>query len=178
MIRTKQKNLALLRVKNPVHWPVGRTITRSSLERKVWASNLELVKSDTVLPTVRHRCDTSELCYSGAMTRRWAPETRYTLRRNTASIMKDFIWFWLEKPSSFTSVYDKILKNYLDILVAGSGVFKSAIISASMNKALRRHNKNLGLERYNNKTRDLVCTPTRQRWKYKKEKLSSFCTWF
>ena len=32
-----------------------------------------------------------ELCYSGAMTRRWAPPTRYTLRCNTASTMKDFI---------------------------------------------------------------------------------------
>jgi len=25
------------------------------------------------------------------MTRRWAPPTRYTLRRNTASIMKDLV---------------------------------------------------------------------------------------
>ena len=28
------------------------------------------------------------------MTRRWAPPTRYTLRRNTASIIKNLIWFW------------------------------------------------------------------------------------
>ena len=34
-----------------------------------------------------------ELCCPGAMTRRWAPPTRYTLRRNAASIMKDLIWF-------------------------------------------------------------------------------------
>ena len=27
------------------------------------------------------------------MTRRWAPPTRYTLRRNPASTMKDLIWF-------------------------------------------------------------------------------------
>jgi len=26
------------------------------------------------------------------MTRRWAPPTRYTLRRNTASIMKGLVW--------------------------------------------------------------------------------------
>ena len=31
-----------------------------------------------------------ELCCPGAMTRRRAPQTRYTLRRCTASIMKDF----------------------------------------------------------------------------------------
>ena len=30
---------------------------------------------------------------AGAMTRRWAPQTRYALRRNTASTMKDFIRF-------------------------------------------------------------------------------------
>ena len=32
-----------------------------------------------------------ELCCPGAMTRRWAPPTRYTLRRIAASIMKDLI---------------------------------------------------------------------------------------
>jgi len=30
----------------------------------------------------------------GAMTRRWAPQTRYTLLRNTASIMKGLIWWF------------------------------------------------------------------------------------
>ena len=34
-----------------------------------------------------------ELGCPGAMTRRWAPPTRYTLRRITASIIKDLIWF-------------------------------------------------------------------------------------
>ena len=34
-----------------------------------------------------------ELCCPGAMTRRWAPPTRYTLRRYAASIIKDLIWF-------------------------------------------------------------------------------------
>jgi len=29
------------------------------------------------------------------MTRKWAPLTRYTLRRNTASIMKGLVWFFL-----------------------------------------------------------------------------------
>ena len=32
-----------------------------------------------------------KLCCPGAMTRRWAPQTRYTLRRITASIIKDLI---------------------------------------------------------------------------------------
>jgi len=30
------------------------------------------------------------ICYLGTMTRKWAPQTRYTLRLNTASIMKDW----------------------------------------------------------------------------------------
>ena len=38
---------------------VGRAVTHSSLEREVWGSNLGPVKSDTVLPTARHRCDIS-----------------------------------------------------------------------------------------------------------------------
>ena len=32
-----------------------------------------------------------KLCCPDAMTLRWAPPTRYILRRNTASIMKDLI---------------------------------------------------------------------------------------
>ena len=41
------------------NWPVGRAVMRSSLEREVWGSILRPVKSDTVLPTARHRCDIS-----------------------------------------------------------------------------------------------------------------------
>ena len=44
----------------------------------------------------RHCCDISlkgAAVPAGAMMRRWAPQTRYTLRRNTASIMKDLIGF-------------------------------------------------------------------------------------
>ena len=37
--------------------PVGRAVTRSSLEREVRGSNLGPDKSDTLLPTARHRCD-------------------------------------------------------------------------------------------------------------------------
>ena len=36
---------------------VGRTLTCSSLEQEVRSSNLGPVKSNTVLPTARHRCD-------------------------------------------------------------------------------------------------------------------------
>ena len=39
--------------------PVGRAVTRSSLEREVWGSNLGPVKSDTVLPKACHRCNIS-----------------------------------------------------------------------------------------------------------------------
>ena len=52
------------------------------------------VKMDAVLPMARHRCDIffKRSCVAqGAMTRRWVPQTRYTLWRNTASIMKDMI---------------------------------------------------------------------------------------
>ena len=34
-----------------------------------------------------------KLCCPGAMTRRWAPPTRYTLWRYAASIIKNLIWF-------------------------------------------------------------------------------------
>ena len=37
--------------------PVGREVTRLSLEQEVLGSNLALVKSDTVLPTARHHCN-------------------------------------------------------------------------------------------------------------------------
>ena len=38
---------------------VGRALTRSSLEREIRSSNLGPVKSNTVLPMARHRCDIS-----------------------------------------------------------------------------------------------------------------------
>ena len=61
---------------------------RLSLERLVWKSNLELVKSDTVLVTARRRCAISSkenVMLAGEMSWKWAPQTRNTLRRNTAS---------------------------------------------------------------------------------------------
>jgi len=47
------------------------------------------------LQTVRHCFNfyaNSYECCLGAMTRRWEPTTRYTLRRNTVSIMKGLVF--------------------------------------------------------------------------------------
>ena len=41
------------------HWPVGRAMMRSSLERDFCSLNLGQVKSDTVLSTACLRCDIS-----------------------------------------------------------------------------------------------------------------------
>ena len=72
---------------------VRRAVTRSNLEREVLGSNLGPVKLSTVLPTLATASTflRKELYCSGGITRRWAPPTRYTLWRNTASILKDFI---------------------------------------------------------------------------------------
>jgi len=49
------------------------------------------------LQTVCHRFNIyaagSCVAFIGVMTRRWAPPTRYTLRRNTASIMNGLFLF-------------------------------------------------------------------------------------
>ena len=66
-----------------------------SLEREVWGSNFGPIKLDAVLPAARHSCDISSrgaVLPAGTKIRRWAPQTRYTLRRSTASIIKDLIW--------------------------------------------------------------------------------------
>ena len=65
--------------------PVGREVTRSFSDWEVWGSNLGLATAATFLR--------KELCCLGAMTPRWVPRTRYTLRRDAASIMKDLILF-------------------------------------------------------------------------------------
>ena len=91
----QQLRSTIQQLRSTINRPVGRAATHSSLEREVWGSNpgrsnptqccQQLATAATFLR--------KELCYPGAMTRRWAPPTRYTLRRNTASIMKDLIWF-------------------------------------------------------------------------------------
>ena len=55
-------------------------------------SNLVPFKLDIELPTDRQRCDISskEAVLPGRNDVRWAPPTRYTDRRNKASIMEDF----------------------------------------------------------------------------------------
>ena len=74
---------------------IGRAVTHSFLKRKVWNSNLGLVNSDTVLPTVRYLC---YIFWKGAvlpghndMEMHW---TDFTLRHITSSIMKDLIWLF------------------------------------------------------------------------------------
>ena len=64
---------------------LGWAVTCLPMKREVRGWNLGTIKSDTVLPTARHRW--AEL-HAGAMTRSWAPPIRYVLRRNTASVTK------------------------------------------------------------------------------------------
>ena len=74
---------------------VDQAVTRSPREREILGSNLGPVKSNTMLPTTRHRCDifSKEVVLpTGATTRKWALQTRYTLRHNTASMMKDLVF--------------------------------------------------------------------------------------
>ena len=70
--------------------PDGRAVARSSLEREVISRASQ----------IRHCCQRlataatlllKEQCCLGAMTRRWAPQTRYMLQRITASIMKNLM---------------------------------------------------------------------------------------
>ena len=57
------------------NWPVGRAATRSSLDREARGSNVVPVKSDIVLPTVRHCCDISseEAVFPGRNETRMVP---------------------------------------------------------------------------------------------------------
>ena len=97
------------------------------LEREVWGSNLGPVKSNTKLPTAPHHCNISSkgaVLPSGAMTQKWAPQTRYKLQRNTTNIMKDLICYlnhWVSTsiksknwPAKFCkkSLYFRILKSF------------------------------------------------------------------
>jgi len=71
--------------------------TRLPRVREVWSSNLGPAKSCTALQTVRHRFNiyASSSVAFGAMTRRWTPQTRYTLRRYITSIMKGLFFVFL-----------------------------------------------------------------------------------
>ena len=74
--------------------PVGRAVTRSSLKREVWGSNLRPVKSDTGCQRLATTATffLKELCSQGAMTQRWAPQIHYTLWRGRASTIKHLVW--------------------------------------------------------------------------------------
>ena len=56
---SNRNNFYLTWFESILNRPVGRVATRSSQEWEVWGSNLGPVKSDTVLPTARYRCDIS-----------------------------------------------------------------------------------------------------------------------
>ena len=72
--------------------PVGRAVTRSSLERKVRGSNLESVKSDVLSPTARHRCNISSIgaVLPGRNDAEMGPQTRYTLQRWAPKLVTPF----------------------------------------------------------------------------------------
>ena len=72
--------------------------TRSSLKREVCDSNLAPAKLYTVLPTACHLCGISlkgAVLLAIAMTWRWAPQTCYTLQRNTVEYSERFDLFSL-----------------------------------------------------------------------------------
>ena len=82
---------------------------------QVKGSNLGPVKSDTVSPTVRHRCDISskKAVLLGRNNAKMDPQTRYALRCNIASIMIDLILIWL-----FQSLnnHKSVTKNFINKL--------------------------------------------------------------
>ena len=64
----------------------------------MWSSGKAFVSRaglGTTLPTARHCCNISlkeaVIMLLEAMTQRWAPQTLYTLRHNTANTKKDLI---------------------------------------------------------------------------------------
>jgi len=72
-------------------WLDGQTVYVTRV-REVWSSKPGPTKSYSALQTGRHRFNiyASMLRCLEVMTRKWAPQTRYTLRRNTASIINMF----------------------------------------------------------------------------------------
>ena len=68
--------------------PVSSVVKISLSVLEVWGSIPGPVKSDTVLPTARHRCDVSSELSCQVLSRGDGPATCYALRRNIASTMK------------------------------------------------------------------------------------------
>jgi len=73
----------------------GQRLTRVSRVREV---EIRIPMAGQILCSVENRSSPLQhlnagvVCCLGAMMPRWAPQTRYTLRRNTAS--KWTVWFW------------------------------------------------------------------------------------
>ena len=85
--------------------PAGKAVTPSSMVRDVWGSypgTVRLTQCCQLLITAATFLR-KELCCSGVMTRSWAPQTRYTLRHNTASITKDLVWLIRKKVEKWKS---------------------------------------------------------------------------
>ena len=79
-------------------WPVSISEVVESKRVCLWSGKCELLISGRSNRTrYFQRPDTAaiflpkELCCLGVMTWRWVPQTRYTLRRNVASLTKDLI---------------------------------------------------------------------------------------
>ena len=75
-----------------------------------------------MLSTACHRCGISSkgaVLPTGAVTRRWAPQTRYTLQRNTVSKLKDFGFSTLANLSLFHSNKFKGVQDSFTFIIRG-----------------------------------------------------------
>jgi len=89
----KRVQFALSGYGRVIRWPTVNAYASCAGSREFKSQRPD--KSYTALQTVCHRCNiymqVAALPWRYDATRRWAPQTRYTLRRNTASIMKGSI---------------------------------------------------------------------------------------
>ena len=71
-------------------WSSGYAFASGAGGRKFksWGGQMGHSVANGLLP-LQHFFESSKLCCPGAMTRRWAPQIRYMLRRYKASITKD-----------------------------------------------------------------------------------------
>ena len=83
----------------------GRALTRSYLEREVRSSNLGLVKSNTVLPTARHRCGISS---KGAV----LPECN-DAEMDLANSLHASAYYYIEYNERFVLILCMALKQYV-----------------------------------------------------------------
>ena len=81
-----------------MHQPVSSVVKHISIRAEGLSSVLWPVKSGTVSSTARHRCDVLSRRHAADIN----PATRYTLGRNTASMMKffDLIFFFCRDASA------------------------------------------------------------------------------